>query len=147
MHRRGQRLLQFAVYAPCAALLTGDDEMTDDETLKTMRRLNVIARLLDNVWAVPFTNFRVGLDPLMKFVPVGGDLASMAISLYLVQQAYRLGASREVILRMLINVGLDAGLGLVPVAGNAFDAVFKANIMNYNLLADFLRQKGVQGNF
>ena len=121
--------------------------MTNEETLKTMRRLKVIARLMDNAWAIPFTNFKIGLDPLIGLLPVGGDLAGTAISLYLVQQAYRLGASREVILRMLINVAIDSGLGMVPVAGDAFDALFKANILNYNLLADFLRQKGVEGNY
>lgn len=121
--------------------------MTDENTIKTMRRLKLVARLMDNVWTVPFTKFRVGLDPLIGLLPVGGDLAGLAISLYIVQQAYRLGAPREVLLRMLANVAIDSGLGLVPVAGDAFDALFKANIMNYDLLADFLRQKGIAENF
>ncbi len=121
--------------------------MSHEDTAKVMRRLKVIARLMDNVWAIPFTNFRVGLDPLLGLLPVGGDVAGAAVSLYIVQQAYKLGASREVLIRMLANVAIDSGLGMVPVAGDAFDAMFKANIMNYELLADFLRQKGHAGNF
>jgi hypothetical protein len=121
--------------------------MTEAETIKTMRRLKFIARMMDNAWAVPFTNFRLGLDPLIGLLPVGGDLAGLAVSLYIVQQAYQLGAPREVLLRMLANVAIDSGLGMVPVAGDAFDALFKANLMNYRLLADFLREKGVAGNF
>ena len=121
--------------------------MSHEETARIMRRLKVIARLMDNAWAIPFTNFRIGLDPLIGLLPVGGDLAGLAVSLYIVQQAHRLGAPRAVLIRMLANVAIDSGLGLVPVAGDAFDALFKANIMNYELLADFLRQKGHSGNF
>jgi hypothetical protein len=121
--------------------------MSHAETVRTMRRLKIIARLMDNALAIPFTNFRVGLDPLIGLLPVGGDLAGLAVSLYIVQQAYKLGAPRDVLVRMLANVAIDSGLGMVPVAGDAFDAIFKANIMNYNLLADFIRQKGVVGNF
>ena len=121
--------------------------MSHEQTVRIMRRLKVIARLMDNAWAIPFTNFRVGLDPLIGLLPVGGDAAGLAISLYIVQQAYRLGAPREVLFRMLANVAIDSGLGLVPLAGDAFDAIFKANILNYNLLADYIRQKGVIGNF
>jgi hypothetical protein len=121
--------------------------MSHAETVRTMRRLKIIARLMDNAVAIPFTNFRVGLDPLIGLLPVGGDLAGLAVSLYIVQQAYKLGAPRDVLVRMLANVVIDSGLGMVPVAGDAFDAIFKANIMNYNLLADFIRQKGVVGNF
>ncbi|MEO6610097.1 MAG: DUF4112 domain-containing protein [Aestuariivirga sp.] len=121
--------------------------MSHAETVRTMRRLKIIARLMDNAVAIPFTNFRVGLDPLIGLLPVGGDLAGLAVSLYIVQQAYKLGAPRDVLVRMLANVAIDSGLGMVPVAGDAFDAIFKANIMNYNLLADFIRQKGVVGNF
>ena len=124
-----------------------DFAMSHEETARTMRRLKVIAHLMDNALPIPFTNFRVGLDPLIGLLPVGGDMAGLAISLYIVQQAYKLGAPRPVLVRMLANVAIDSGLGLVPVAGDAFDAIFKANIMNYNLLADFIRQKGVVGNF
>jgi hypothetical protein len=121
--------------------------MTHDETIKTMRRLKVIARLMDNAWAIPFTNFKIGLDPLIGLLPVGGDMAGLAVSLYIVQQAYHLGAPRPLLMRMLANVAIDSGLGMVPVAGDAFDAMFKANVMNYNLLADYIRQKGIAGNF
>jgi hypothetical protein len=121
--------------------------MTTEDTLKTMRRLKIIARLMDNAWAIPFTNFRVGLDPLIGLLPVGGDLVGLAVSLYIVQQAHQLGAPREVLIRMLANVAIDSGLGMVPLAGDAFDALFKANILNYDLLADYLRKKGVAGSY
>jgi Domain of unknown function (DUF4112) len=38
------------------------------------------------------------------------------------------------IFRMISNVAIDTLLGTVPIFGDAFDAVWKSNRMNYNLL-------------
>ena len=48
--------------------------------------------------------------------------------------AARAGASKPVLLRMLANVGTDAVVGSVPVAGDLFDAGFKSNARNLALL-------------
>ena len=60
--------------------------MSHEQTVRIMRRLKVIARLMDNAWAIPFTNFRVGLDPLIGLLPVGGDAAGLAITLYIARR-------------------------------------------------------------
>ena len=39
---------------------------------------------------------------------------------------------------MVGNVALDGLVGLIPFAGDAFDAVFKANIRNMRILRDYL---------
>ena len=118
--------------------------MTEAEILQTMRRLKIIAWAMDAAWQVPFTKIRVGIDPLVGLIPGGGDLAGMVVSLYLVLKAHHMGAPRNLILRMLANVAIDSGLGTVPLFGDVFDALFKSNIMNYDLLVEFLKQKGIQ---
>jgi hypothetical protein len=50
-----------------------------------------------------------------------------------VAQAALLGVNRWTLLRMLANVAVDFGAGSVPVVGDAFDAVWKANKMNLEL--------------
>lgn len=45
-------------------------------------------------------------------------------------------------LYMLINIGLDFALGLVPFLGDLADAMFKANSRNALLLEQHLRDKG-----
>jgi hypothetical protein len=52
----------------------------------------------------------------------------------MVAEAYRLGLPKRVILQMLINVGAEAIVGTVPVVGDVFDAVWKANMRNLRLV-------------
>jgi hypothetical protein len=40
---------------------------------------------------------------------------------------------------MMANVLIDAGVGIVPVAGDIFDVYFKANSRNLEILRDHLR--------
>jgi hypothetical protein len=102
----------------------------------SLARVRVVARLLDDAVRVPFTRRRVGLDSLLGLLPVGGDAVGALLSLYVVVEAYRLGASRRVLARMLGNLALDFVVGVVPVVGDVFDAVWKANQRNVALLED-----------
>jgi len=45
---------------------------------------------------------------------------------------------------MLVNVGIEALAGSVPVIGDLFDVAFKANLRNYRLLNSHLLQPGRQ---
>ena len=118
--------------------------MTEAEIVKTMKSLRLLARFMDNGWGIPFTRFRFGADSVIGLLPVGGDLLTALVSLFIVLKAYEMGASQQVIFKMLGNVALDTGLGSVPVVGDFFDMVFMSNIKNMDLLAEFMRQKGIQ---
>ncbi len=83
---------------------------------------------------VPGTRFEVGLDPLVGLVPGIGDAVGAGVATYIVFEAARFGAPWSVLLRMLLNVGIDALLGAFPVVGDLFDAAWKANIRNIGLL-------------
>jgi len=71
--------------------------------------------------------FRIGLDPIIGLVP-GGDLISTAFSAYIIFLAARFRLPREVLLRMIFNIGLEAVVGSVPLVGDLFDAYYKSNI-------------------
>jgi len=71
-----------------------------------------------------------------------GDLVSQAISSYLIWEARQLGASRLVIARMIANSALDTVLGAIPLAGDAFDVMFRANLKNVALLRSHLEKTG-----
>jgi hypothetical protein len=106
-----------------------------------LARLTRLARLMDTAWHIPFTKIRVGLDPLLGLFPGGGDLVSLAVSAYAITQARKLGAPNALLLRMVVNAAMDAGLGTIPIAGDIFDIFFKANTKNLKLLTEFLEQK------
>lgn len=100
----------------------------------TLRRLRALAWLLDARWRVPGTSFRVGVDPLLGLIPGFGDGLAALISLYIVYEGWRLGASDRTIARMLLNVLIEFLVGTVPVIGDLFDAAWKANLRNLRLL-------------
>lgn len=104
----------------------------------TLKQVNQLAWLLDSSIRIPFLNYRIGLDPLIGLIPGLGDMAGMLLSSYIVLQAVRLGAPRAVLTRMVLNIGIEAAVGVVPVLGDIFDATFKANVRNVQLLSGLL---------
>jgi hypothetical protein len=96
-------------------------------------------RLLpDTALVIPGTGIRFGLDGLIGLFPVIGDAITTALSLFIVHEAYQLGAPGHVIVRMLGNVALDGALGAVPLVGDAFDVLWRANRRNVRLLTEWL---------
>lgn len=121
---------------------TAVEETTDEATEATLRRVRFVSRLMDNAVRIPGTNRRIGIDPVLSILPVGGDAAGLVLSLYPIAEAARLGVPKRVLARMLLNVGVDAGFGSVPVLGTIFDAFWKANERNVDLLERHLAQRG-----
>jgi hypothetical protein len=103
-------------------------------------RLEMIARLLDTKWHIPGTGIRFGADAVLSLLPAIGPVASTAISAYLIWEARRLGISTSTLLRMIGNVGLDALISAVPVAGSIGDIFFRANLRNMALLRRHLER-------
>ena len=107
-----------------------------------LARLEAIARLLDGRWHVSGTGIRFGADAILSLLPAVGPVASTAVSAYLIWEARRLGVSSRMLLRMVGNVGLDALISAVPVAGAVGDVFFRANLRNMALLRRHLEQRG-----
>jgi hypothetical protein len=94
-----------------------------------------LSRLLDSAIRIPGTELRIGLDPILgALLPELGDALTGVLALTLLGVAYRERVPKLVLLRMLINIGLDALLGAIPVLGDAFDFAFKANDQNLALI-------------
>jgi len=107
---------------------------------ETRERLKQLAWLLDSSIPVPGTRFTVGVEALIGLFPFIGDLIGVLLSSYILGQAARLGAPRSVLLRMSANVALEGVVGIVPLAGDVFDAAFKANQRNVRLLEAWLEE-------
>lgn len=108
-------------------------------------RIDSLSRLLDTAFAVPGTNIRFGFDGLIGLVPGIGDTVTTALSLWLVYEAHQLGAPKHVLARMLGNVALDGVVGSVPLAGDMFDVMWKANRRNLRILRDWLDRHELDG--
>ncbi|WP_439541514.1 DUF4112 domain-containing protein [Hyphomicrobium sp.] len=118
------------------------ERYADPEVEASVARIEAIARLMDDMFVIPGTNTRVGLDAIIGLVPVVGDLVSQAISSYLIWEARRLGVSRLVLGRMIANTAIDTVVGIIPFVGDAFDVAFRANRKNVRLLKAHLEKHG-----
>jgi hypothetical protein len=112
--------------------------MSHEERLAQVRWL---ARMLDDRFAVPGTNFRFGWDSILGLFPWLGDALTSLLSLLIVHHAWQTGASRFTLARMLGNVGIDFVVGAIPFLGDIFDFVWKANRKNARLLEQHLRRQ------
>ncbi|MFB6252402.1 MAG: DUF4112 domain-containing protein [Halobellus sp.] len=97
-------------------------------------RLRRLSHALDSAVAIPGTRIRIGLDPILGLLPVVGNAPTTAASAYVVAEAAALGAPRATLVRMCLNLLLDAAVGSIPLVGDAFDAVWRANNRNVRLL-------------
>src|ERR1700716_829618 len=110
--------------------------LTSDE------HLDYIAALLDDIFQIPGTKIRFGLDALIGWIPGIGDAMAGTASFLIVFASWRRGARAITLVRMIANVLLETALGAIPVAGDIFHVVWKANRRNYKLLIREREQPG-----
>lgn len=109
----------------------------DDELM----RLRALAWRMDALFYIPRTNISVGLDNLLGFIPVVGDVATAAPSIWMIWKARQLGATPGAVAYMVANLMTDMLIGTVPLAGDIFDIAYNANIRNYRLLEKNLNRR------
>jgi hypothetical protein len=92
---------------------------------REIEHVRKVARVLDDYL----------VDPLIGLLLPGvGDAIGALLGLYIVVRAARRGISPVVLVRMLLNLTIDMVIGVLPVLGDIFDFVFKANERNVELL-------------
>lgn len=111
-----------------------------------LRWVDQVAHLMDSQFRLPGTNFRFGLDPILGFIPVVGELGTFAISAALIVTMMRHGASRKLVVLMVLNVLLDTVVGSIPIIGNLFDFAYKSNERNVRLLRQHYHEGRHQGS-
>ncbi len=98
-----------------------------------------LAHWLDDAFRIPGTRLRVGVESLLGLAPGVGDLAGLALGLAIINMARRSGAPLKLQLAMLGNLLLEAVIGMVPVLGDLFDFIWKANQRNRRILDVWLQ--------
>jgi hypothetical protein len=79
------------------------------------------------------------LDPIIGLILPGlGDVLGVAAGLYIVAVGVRHGVPRSVVRRMLINLTIDCLGGVIPLVGDVFDFLNRANLRNARLLEQHL---------
>ena len=102
------------------------------------RTSRAIAHVMDDLFTIPGTKRRVGLDPIIGMIPGVGDAAGAVATAGLVVDGIRYRVPFVVLLRMAFNLLLDMTIGAIPVVGDAFDFFVHANIRNERLMVKAL---------
>jgi hypothetical protein len=110
--------------------------------LPSNEHLDYVAALLDDMWRIPGTKIRFGLDAVIGWVPGIGDAMAGIASCLIVFASWRRGAKPITLARMIANILLEMTLGAIPLVGDVFHIVWKANRRNYRLLMREKEQPG-----
>lgn len=93
---------------------------------KLLGQANTASYIID--WAI---------DPIAGFVPVIGDSVGSLAGIYIIQKAREAGVPKEQIRKMVINLALDFGIGLIPGVGDFLDLFFRANKRNVQIFRQY----------
>lgn len=107
------------------------DAKETEKTAYNDRLSEYLAWLMDSSIQIGTVSF--GLDGLIGLIPGLGDAATSIVSALIILRAMQHGVHRAAIMRMLLNVGFDTLLGMIPLVGDIFDLTFKSNIRNIQI--------------
>lgn len=102
--------------------------------IKIDESLERLGWLMDDLIRIPGLNWRFGLDALVGLIPGFGDTATSLVSFYILAAAVRYRVPKVTLLRMGTNLGIDYLVGSLPFVGDLFDAWWKSNQRNIDLL-------------
>ncbi|CAE6940458.1 DUF4112 domain-containing protein [Vibrio sp. B1FLJ16] len=109
----------------------------DSSEVDTRKQLQRLAWVLDSSIRLP-GGYRIGGDGIIGLIPGFGDALGAGLSSYIVIKAVSLNVPIIVLIRMMINVVLELVIGVIPIIGDMFDFMYKANERNVKLINEHL---------
>src|SRR5438132_13758890 len=89
---------------------------------------------MDNQFRLPILGWRFGLNAIIDLIPEFGDIATTIVALYILVSAVRYRVLKITLLRMGVYIGIYFAGGVILFCGYFFDAWWKQNCGNLNLL-------------
>ncbi|MEM7013344.1 MAG: DUF4112 domain-containing protein, partial [Verrucomicrobiota bacterium] len=117
-----------------------DIEFPEPEKNAKPKASSLVAKLMDEAITIPGTNVKLGLDPLMGALPIGGDMLGAGIGCISLVEALRWNLPTKIVWRIIGNIGLNLGFGSIPVIGDIFSVIFRSNSRNRDLIKDHLQE-------
>ena len=105
-----------------------------NDPVSVRQRIEAMEFLLERCIELPGIGRKVGLDAIIGLIPVIGDIITAAMGAYIVWEARNLGLPKWKLWRMAGNIAFETALGAVPIAGDAFDLLFRSNTRNLKIV-------------
>ena len=101
------------------------------------RTISTISKLMDNTFNI--FGIPIGLDPIVGFIPVAGDLFAPAMALPMIYLAAVKIKSLPLTLAIILNILIDTAIGIIPFhIGNIADFFSRAYVRNMKLIAGYI---------
>jgi hypothetical protein len=104
--------------------------------------IKLVSRLLDTFFVIPGTRIRFGIEPIIGLIPFLGDQVTSLISAALLYRSVQHRLPKIALVRMALNIFINAVVGTVPLFGDIFVLWYKPNIRNYKILERYSGQSG-----
>lgn len=95
--------------------------MQPSDSLLHLRRLARFSKWMDGLIRLPFLRRGLGIDALLASLPIAGDIAGFALTLYAFYLARKAGASHRELIPAYRLAVLDLFAGSIPLVGILFD--------------------------
>jgi hypothetical protein len=118
-----------------------DNQRVERNPRVGIEAIDRMAYLLDDLLRIPIINKRIGLDPLLGLIPWAGDAITTLLGMYIVGNAVYYRLPKLVLLRMGLNIVVDALVGMLPFVGDVSDFFVKSNRRNLNLLRQYADER------
>ena len=112
------------------------NEETIELNEEKLLRLKLLSERLDNSIKIPGTNQKIGIDPIIGLIPILGDFIGVIFSTYIMYSGIKMGVSSKIVKKMATNLAIEFIIGSIPIIGDIFDALWKANKKNVELIEE-----------
>jgi hypothetical protein len=109
-------------------------QRASDLAAQRLRVARFMAELLDRRFTIPGTSIRIGLDPILGLIPGVGDFLANLTGSAILLIAAQFNIPKIVLMRMGLNIAVNALIGAIPIFGDIFSIWFRSNVMNVQLL-------------
>jgi len=103
-------------------------------------RLKLLSERLDNSIKIPGTNQKIGIDAIIGLIPILGDFIGVIFSTYIMYSGIKMGVSSKIVKKMATNLAIEFIIGSIPIIGDIFDALWKANKKNVELIEEATKE-------
>lgn len=110
------------------------NEETIELNEEKLLRLKLLSERLDDSIKIPGTNQKIGIDAIVGIIPILGDFIGIIFSTYIMYSGIKMGVSSKIVKKMATNIAIDFIIGSIPIIGDVFDALWKANKRNVELI-------------